>query len=120
MTMEERIRAFYAAFNDRAIDTALAAMTADVDWPNGWEGGRVAGREAVRDYWQRQWAAIDSHVEPVEITQREAGRWTVLVHQIVRSPDGAVLADEHVLHVYAFRDELVERMDIETVPRARA
>lgn len=120
MTMEERIRAFYAAFNERALDTALAAMTADVDWPNGWEGGRIAGREAVRNYWQRQWAAIDSHVEPVEITQGEAGRWTVLVHQTVRSPDGAVLADEHVLHVYAFRDELVERMDIENVSHARS
>ena len=120
MTMEERIRAFYAAFNDRAIDTALAVMTADVDWPNGWEGGRIAGRDAVRDYWVRQWAAIDGRVEPVKITPGEDGRWTGLVHQVVRSPDGALLADEHVHHVYAFRDELVQRMDIETVPQARS
>ena len=35
MTTQERIRALYAAFNARAIDTALQAMTADVDWPNG-------------------------------------------------------------------------------------
>ena len=118
MTMEERIRVLYAAFNARAIDAALAAMTADVDWPNGWEGGRIAGREAVRDYWLRQWLEIDSRVEPVEITRGEDGRWTVLVHQVVRSPDGALLADEHVHHVYAFREELVERMDIETAPQA--
>ena len=39
-------------------------MTPDVDWANGWEGGRVVGRDAVRDYWQRQWAAIDSTAEP--------------------------------------------------------
>ena len=120
MTMEERVRALYAAFNARAIDAALAAMTADVDWPNGWEGGRIAGREAVRDYWLRQWLEIDGRVEPVEITRGEDGRWTVLVHQVVRSPDGVVLADEHVHHVYAFRDELVERMDIETAPPARS
>jgi ketosteroid isomerase-like protein len=120
MTMEERVRAFYAAFNARAIDAALAAMTADVDWPNGWEGGRIAGREAVRDYWLRQWLEIDGRVEPVEITQGEDGRWTVLVHQVVCSPDGALLADDHVHHVYAFRDELVERMDIEPVPQARS
>jgi ketosteroid isomerase-like protein len=119
MGTEERIRAFYAAFNNRAIDAVLAEMTADVDWPNGWEGGRIAGREAVRDYWQRQWVAIDGRVEPVEITPREDGRWTVLVHQVVRSPDGALLADEHVHHVYTFRDELVQRMDIESVPHAR-
>jgi hypothetical protein len=119
MTMEERIRGFYAAFNAREIDAALAAMTADVDWPNGWEGGRIAGRDAVRDYWLRQWLEIDGRVEPVEITRGEDGRWTVLVHQIVRSPDGALLADEHVHHVYAFRDERVERMDIESVPQPR-
>ena len=29
----------------------LAAMHPAVDWPNGWEGGRVAGREEVRSYW---------------------------------------------------------------------
>jgi hypothetical protein len=116
MTTEERIRSFYTAFNQRAVDELLAAMTADVDWPNGWEGGRVAGRAAVRDYWSRQWEAVDSRVEPVEIAPLEDGRWTVLVHQVVRSPDGALLADEHVRHVYAFRDGLVDRMDIEHAP----
>jgi ketosteroid isomerase-like protein len=117
MTTEERIRAFYAAFNERAIDTVLQAMTADVDWPNGWEGGRIAGREAVRQYWLRQWQAIDGRVEPVKITLGEDGRWTVLVHQVVRAPDGALLADEHVNHVYAFRDDLVHRMDVESAPQ---
>jgi hypothetical protein len=101
MSTEERIRAFYAAFNRRAIDAVLAELTADVDWPNGWEGGRLAGHEAVRDYWLRQWRAIGGRVEPVEITPCEDGRWMVLVHQVVRSPDGALLADEHVhVHVH--------------------
>jgi hypothetical protein len=117
MTTEERIRALYGAFNARAIDTVLQALTADVDWPNGWEGGRIAGREAVREYWLRQWQAIDGRVEPVTISQDEDGRWTVLVHQVVRTPDGALLADEHVQHVYAFRDDLVHRMDIEPAPQ---
>ena len=120
ISTEERIRAFYAAFNRREIDAVLAEMTADVDWPNGWEGGRIAGREAVREYWLRQWVAIDGRVEPVEITPREDGRWMVLVHQVVRSPDGELLADEHVHHVYTFRDELVQQMDIESVPRAQS
>jgi hypothetical protein len=37
----ERLRATYAAFNARDIDAVLAQMTADVDWPNAWEGGHV-------------------------------------------------------------------------------
>jgi hypothetical protein len=44
----ERLRATYVAFNARDIDAVLAQMTADVDWPNAWEGGRVQGRDAVR------------------------------------------------------------------------
>ena len=73
MDREPRLRALYAAFNRRDADTALAGMTDDVDWPNGWEGGRVEGREAVRDYWRRQWAQLDSHVEPTAITERADG-----------------------------------------------
>ena len=46
---EERLRSLYQAFNARDVDTCLAAMTPDVDWANGWEGGRVVGRDAVRD-----------------------------------------------------------------------
>jgi hypothetical protein len=38
----------YRAFNARDIDRALAVMTDDIDWPNGWEGGRVSGKDAVR------------------------------------------------------------------------
>ncbi|MDQ2842107.1 MAG: nuclear transport factor 2 family protein, partial [Acidobacteriota bacterium] len=47
----------YAAFNARNIDAVLPALHPDVDWPNGWEGGRMRGRDAVRAYWTRQWAA---------------------------------------------------------------
>ena len=48
-------------------------MTDDVDWPNAWEGGRGVGHAAVRDYWTRQWAAIDPTVEPVSVATRADG-----------------------------------------------
>jgi ketosteroid isomerase-like protein len=104
----------YQAFNARDVETCLAAMTPDVDWANGWEGGRVAGRDAVRDYWQRQWAAIDSTAEPTAVTERPDGTTEVAVHLIGRDSDGEVLFDEHGLHVYEFEGELVRRMTIET------
>ena len=103
----ELLRSLYRAFNARDIDTVLAAMAPDVDWPNGWEGGRVIGHDAVRDYWQRQWDAIDPTVEPTASTIE------VTVHQVVRDKAGAVLADHEVRHVYAFRGGLVRRMEIE-------
>lgn len=113
MTDERHIRSFYGAFNARDIETALAATSADVDWPNGWKGGREHGHEAVRDYWTRQWAEIDAQVEPVSITTRADGRVVVDVHQVVRDLEGELLSDSRVLHVYEFRDGLVVRMDIE-------
>jgi hypothetical protein len=109
----DMLRATYAAFNARDIDAVLAEMTDDVDWPNAWKGGRVVGHDAVRDYWTRQWAEIDPTVEPVGFTERPDGTVAVQVHAVVRSPDGTLLDDRYVVHVYAFRQDLIERMDVE-------
>jgi ketosteroid isomerase-like protein len=110
---EELLRSLYRAFNARDVETCLAAMTADVDWANGWEGGRVVGRDAVRDYWQRQWAAIDSTAEPTAVRERPDGTTEVAVHLVGRDGAGQVLFDEHGLHVYEFEGALVRRMTIE-------
>jgi len=87
-------------------------MHPDVDWPNGMEGGREHGREAVRDYWTRQFTMIDSHVEPERIEPHGAGRVSVDVHQVVRDQAGNVISDGYVKHVYTFRDGLVAHMEI--------
>jgi hypothetical protein len=112
MTLEQRLSATFAAFNAREIDRVLAQMTEDVDWPNAWEGGRVVGHDAVRDYWTRQWAEIDPDVQPKSFRRLRDGRIEVTVHQVVRARDGSVLSDGIVLHTYGFRDEQVARMDV--------
>jgi hypothetical protein len=109
----DRLRALYAAFNARDLDALLASMTDDVDWPNAWEGGRVHGKAAMRSYWTRQWAEIDPRVESVEVAEREDGRVAVAVEQTVLDLDGGLIAKKSVRHVYAFRDGLVARMDVE-------
>jgi ketosteroid isomerase-like protein len=110
---EEMLRSLYRAFNARDVDTCLAAMTPDVDWANGWEGGRVVGRDAVREYWQRQWAAIDSTAEPTAVNQRPDGTVEVAVHLVARDREGHVVNDIDGRHVYEFRGDLVERMTIQ-------
>jgi ketosteroid isomerase-like protein len=105
----------YAAFNARDIEAVLAAMHPDVDWPNGWEGGRVRGQDQVRDYWTREWAAIDPTVEPVGFSTDREGRMVVSVHQVVRDLDGRVLSDGMVAHVYRIEDGLIRSMEIRTV-----
>jgi ketosteroid isomerase-like protein len=106
------LRRCYAAFNTRDVEGALATMHPDVHWPNGWEGGWVEGREAVWRYWERQWAAIDPHVEPQAFRLEADGRITVRVHQIVRDLTGQVLTDQMVDHVYQVEDGSIRRMDI--------
>ena len=103
----------YAAFNARDIDAVLVALAEDVDWPNAWEGGRVHGRAAVRDYWTRQWAEIDGRVEPVGFASRPGGLVAVNVDQTVHALDGTLLSEGRVIHVYELRDGLVVRMDVE-------
>ncbi len=110
---EKQLRALYDAFNARDVEGVLAACSDDVDWPNAWEGGRLRGKDAVRDYWSRQWAAIDPRVDPVSITERADGSVAVDVHQVVRNLDGEHLADNRVIHAYTFADGLVSRMDVE-------
>jgi hypothetical protein len=102
----------YSAFNHRDIDSALALMSENVNWPKASEGGRVVGKEEIRSYWIRQWKEFDPHVEPLEIIEQECGTTDVKVHQLVKSPRGDVLSDSEVWHVYTIVNGLIERMDL--------
>ena len=64
----ELLQRMYAAFNRRDIESVLAAMQDNVDWPNGMEGGRVLGKAAVRAYWRGQFEVLDPNVEPKNFT----------------------------------------------------
>lgn len=110
---EDILRAAYAAFNARDIEAAIELMHPEVDWPNAWEGGRVIGRDAVADYWRRQFEQISSTVVPERFTHEPDGSITVTVHQIVRdAKTGESRADTHVRHRYRLEDGLVMRMDV--------
>jgi hypothetical protein len=109
----ELLSGAYRDFNARRLEAVLARMQPDVEWPNGMEGGYVYGHEGVRDYWTRQWAILDPHVEPLEINPDERGRLVVRVHQVVRDREGKLLLDTIVQHAYTIRDSLIAKMDIE-------
>ena len=54
----ELLKRIYDRFNARDIDGVLAVLADDVAWANGMDGGHVHGREAVREYWTRQWTMV--------------------------------------------------------------
>ncbi|MDB5431914.1 MAG: ketosteroid isomerase [Caulobacter sp.] len=109
---EARLRALYEAFNRRDIEAAIAGLHPDVDWPNGLEGGREFGWDAVRAYWTRQFAVIDSQVTPMRFSAEPAGRTVVEVRQVVRDTAGALISDGLIEHVYTFEGGLVRSMEI--------
>jgi hypothetical protein len=108
----EIIAEVYEAFNRRDIDAVFAHMRADVDWPNGMEGGRVHGLDEVRAYWTRQWGMLNPRVDPVRVEDDANGNTVVDVHQVVRDLSGDLVVDQMVNHIYSIRDGLIERMDI--------
>lgn len=114
---KETLRSAYRAFNARDIEAAVLLMHPEVDWPNAWEGGRVVGRAAVRDYWTRQFAAISSKVEPEGFTEEADGSITVDVHQVVHDArTGELISDSRVRHRYRLEGGLVVRMDVLEAP----
>ena len=113
MTTQELISQVYSAFNRRDVDATLMLMSENVSWPKASEGGRVVGKQGVRDYWTRQWAEFDPRVDVLEVVERKAGKTEVKVHQLVKNLKGDVLSDTELWHVYTVANGLIERMDID-------
>lgn len=108
----ELLKRVYDRFNARDMESVLAAMYEDVLWANGMEGGYVHGINGVREYWTRQWAMIDPHVEPMEFSNGPEGEVVVEVHQVVRDLNGNLLADKMVGHMFRIENGLIKRFDI--------
>lgn len=108
------LRSAYSAFNSRNIDSALALMTLDVQWPKAFKGGYASEPDEVRAYWTEQWGEIDPTVEPVDFHLEDSGSILVTVHQVVRSLDGVVLADDQVRHRFVLVDGLIRSMEVDS------
>jgi hypothetical protein len=108
----ELLKQLYDRFNARDMEALLATMHGDVMWANGMAGGHVYRHDGVRNYWTRQWAMIDPHVEPVDFVASPDGATHVEVHQIVRDLKGNMLSDRLVGHIFRIDDSLIKRFDI--------
>jgi ketosteroid isomerase-like protein len=118
----ELLKRIYDRFNARDIDGVLAVLADDVAWANGMDGGHVHGREAVREYWARQWTMVSPRVEPVSFQRTADGVIIAEVRQSVRDLEGKPLQgqtqglkDKTVGHVFRLREGKVARFDIQDV-----
>lgn len=116
---QETLQDMYDGFNGRDIDRVLAALSPDVAWANGMDGGHEHGLTAVREYWTRQWAIVSPTVTPLKFVEQADGAVLVTVAQAIRDLEGKPLQDagfglqdKLVGHVFQFRDGKVVRFDI--------
>ncbi|HEY8561736.1 MAG TPA: nuclear transport factor 2 family protein [Pyrinomonadaceae bacterium] len=115
MTNENRefLQRLYDAFNRREFEKVIALMHPNVKWANGMEGGFVDGREAVREYWRRQFEVTRSRLEPLEFETDENGRNVVTVALVVTDLNGKTLAEKTVRQIFTIRDGLIVLFEIE-------
>ena len=115
----ELLKRIYDRFNARDIDGVLAVLADDIAWANGMDGGHVHGREAVREYWTRQWTMVSPHVEPMSFHRTADDAIIAEVRQSVRDLKGRPLQgqshglkDKTVRHAFRLEEGKVARFDI--------
>lgn len=111
------LRRMYEVFStDEREPFIERCLAPEVDWPNILDGVRLHGREAVRAYWARQFAAGHPLVRLEGLRPDADGEAVVAtVRTGMRDPAGDRWAEETVEHVYRFDEGgLVTRMDVRT------
>ncbi|WP_405659191.1 nuclear transport factor 2 family protein [Streptomyces sp. NBC_00079] len=115
-SQEALVRRMYEVFSTDERDTfVLRCLAPDVDWPNVLDGVRLHGREEVRAYWTRQFAAGHPLVrlEGVRLDGDGVGVVATVRTGMREDASGDRWAEGTVEHVYRFGgDGLVTRMDV--------
>lgn len=109
---QQFLQNLYDAFNRREIETIISAMHPDVKWANGYEGGFVHGRDAVREYWTNQLKAIQPELKILKYETDNDNRHIVTVHEVVKDLDGKLLADMTVRQIYTIENGLISLYEI--------
>lgn len=114
MTTEQRqfLQNLYDAFNKREIEKILSLMEPDVKWANGMEGGFVYGRDAVREYWTKQFEIIQPELTTLKFETDENNRNVVTVHQVVRDVEGNVLLEKNVEQIFTVENGLISIFEL--------
>jgi hypothetical protein len=109
---QQLLQNLYDAFNKREIETIISAMQPDVKWANGFEGGFVHGRDAVREYWTNQLKVIQPELEILKHEIDENNRHIVTVHEVVKDLGGKLLADMTVRQIFTIENSLISLYEI--------
>jgi hypothetical protein len=89
-------------------------MTDDVEWPDVANGAVLSGKEAIRPYWEAQFAVSDPRVRPTAFIQA-GDELVAVVDQCILDLQGQLFVPPTVVfHRYKFDGDLVRRMVVFT------
>lgn len=100
----------YLLFNARDVNALLAMMTDDIEWPDVANGVVLRDKDAIRSYWEGQFAVADPQVQPTEFIPVEDDLVAVVDQRVLDRRGEPITEPTVVFHRYSFRDELVRRM----------
>jgi nuclear transport factor 2 (NTF2) superfamily protein len=106
------LRNLYEAFNKREFEKIISMMQPDVKWANGMEGGFVYGRDAVREYWRKQFEVVQGQLRPLKFEMDENNRNVVTIHLVVRDLEGNVLVEKTVQQIFTIENGLISIFEI--------
>ena len=109
---QQFLQNLYEAFNKREIETIISLMQPDVKWANGMEGGFVYGRDAVREYWLKQFETMRSQLKPLEYETDENNRNVVTVRIVIRDLEGDLLLEKTVQQIFTIENGLISLFEI--------
>ncbi len=109
---QQFLQNLYDAFNNSELETIVEVMHPDVKWANGVEGGFVYGRDAVREYWKKQYQVIQVQLETLKFETDEKNRNVVTVHQIVKDLQDNLLADMTVKQIFTIENNSIVLYEI--------
>jgi hypothetical protein len=75
-------------------------------------GGFVYGRDAVREYWRKQFEVTQGQLEPLKFEIDDNNRNVVTVHLIVKDLQGNVLVEKTVEHIFTIEKDLISVFEI--------
>jgi tellurite resistance-related uncharacterized protein len=104
----------YRLFNDRQIGALLEMMTDDVEWPNVANATVLHGKDAIRSYWEAQFAVADPQVRPTDFLPAEDDLVAVVEQRILDLQGQPLVEPTIVFHCHTFANDLVCRMVVFT------
>lgn len=100
----------YRFFNDRDIDGLFTMLTDDVEWPDVANGAVLRGKEAIRPYWEGQFAVADPTVTPTAFIPAGDDLVAIIDQRILDLHGQLLVPPAVVFHRYTFSGDLIRRM----------